>query len=72
MTTRKITVALIVLVTLALGLWDVFAEVHAGDPATISRVLLDGAHRFPVIPFAFGFLMGHLFFSQEKLSSTPP
>lgn len=50
-------VALIAYDLVAVGLW--------GNSATESQVILHAAHAYPVIPFAFGVLMGHFFASQK-------
>jgi len=62
---KKITIAIIAIVTVGLIAWDiyVFKTPEVGD--TISEILLEWAKRNPIIPFAFGVLMGHLFWSQR-------
>ena len=36
------------------------------DHTTISRQMLEWSGKYPVVPFGVGFLMGHLFWSQDK------
>ncbi len=47
------------------GLIDVILAIVYGLDGTISVQLTEWSHLYPVIPFAFGFLMGH-FFAQNK------
>lgn len=65
MTTRTVTIALI-LVTVACWLaWDVFAAIGAQQGATISEVVYGAARGHPAIPFGVGFICGHLFWPQK-------
>lgn len=43
--------------------WDIYAAMSPVQP-TISALTLHYAHRFMIIPFACGVLMGHLFWPQ--------
>lgn len=63
--TRKATVWIIIGVVVALILWDIFVAVEPEDGDTISEVVLGWARRSPAIPFAVGFLCGHLFWPQR-------
>jgi len=47
--------------------WDVYVAFFnktPNDRDTISGIVLGWARKHPVVPFAFGVLMGHLFWSQ--------
>jgi hypothetical protein len=56
------TTTLVILATaLVLGIYDIFIGVKYGSEATISYDLWQGSCRWPTIPFAFGYLCGHLF-----------
>lgn len=66
---RRLTVLLIAAAAAVLSAYDVVAY-HAGGRATISEVLYDGARAYPVLAFAFGVLMGHLFWPQR--TALPP
>jgi hypothetical protein len=46
--------------------WDIWAYATVGGEATISAVLLDNSKRYPMIPFGFGVLMGHLAWPQIR------
>ena len=63
-----ITLWIIIATAAILTLWDVYAEAVLGNSSTISVVLTSWAHAYPIIPFAFGLLMGHLFASQHPNS----
>ena len=65
MNTKKITVCLLLAMIAILGLWDVFAVSNnvAGD--TISSIVLGTAHKYPIIPFILGIVMGHLFWPNK-------
>ena len=47
------------------GLWDGFAYLTWGPPATISKLLLSWAQEHPIIAFLFGVIFGHLFWPQH-------
>jgi hypothetical protein len=51
-------------VTIALIAWDVHVATNAVRGDTISELILFWAHQHPTLPFAFGILMGHLFWPQ--------
>ena len=46
-------------------IYDLSALLLGGMNATISRVVIDASYDWPAIPFAVGFLCGHLFFSMR-------
>ena len=47
---------------IALGAWDLYAvNFLGGVDVSISRFLQNSALKAPVIPFAFGFVAGHIF-----------
>lgn len=61
---EQITGWVIVGTACALIVYDVVAADLWGTSATESEVLLNAAHRAPIIPFALGVLFGHFFASQ--------
>jgi hypothetical protein len=65
MTTRGVTGVIILAVIAGLVGWDVWAMLHAGPSATISDVVLGTSRQYLAIPFAAGFLCGHLFAAQR-------
>ncbi len=64
--THYTTIGLLIFVTVLLIGWDiyVFTNETAGD--TISEVLWEAGRRWWSLPFAFGFLMGHLFWPRKS------
>lgn len=58
--TRRILVGTIFL----LSAYDIAAYLYGGPGSTISEVILDAARQHPALPFAAGFLCGHLFWPQ--------
>ncbi len=66
-TTRTITVLILVAVVALLIGWDIYAAVHvAHGQATISDVVLQAAKAHPVLPFCLGVVAGHLLWSQKE------
>lgn len=66
---KIITKIVIVGAIAGLAFYDLIALTFGGIPATISRVLLNYSIQTPSIPFALGFLMGHLFWPQKETES---
>jgi hypothetical protein len=62
--TAKITACIIVGVTIGLIGWDIYvaSDGIAGD--TISEIMLKVAKDHPIVPFALGVVIGHLFWPQ--------
>lgn len=57
------TIWILIACALVLIAWDIYVAIR-GPKATISRTLLTFAQKHIVVAFAFGVLMGHLFWSQ--------
>lgn len=57
----EITKWLIILTVILWISWDIFALVKGGIQATISRNLIELSKQYPIIPFAVGLLIGHLY-----------
>ncbi len=57
MITKIVLIAAVVL----LVVYDIAAIVFFGDIATISWNVYSWSKTYPIIPFAIGFVMGHLF-----------
>ena len=63
------------LLAIALGLfvaYDVVAFLRGGVQATISRVTLGWARRWPLLPLLVGVVLGHLFWPQPVPSLCLP
>lgn len=58
---KLITGYVILGVTVLLIGWDIYAFIHGGGEATISTIISRTSDGHPIIPFAFGLLMGHFF-----------
>lgn len=63
MTTKQITVLAIYATTLALIAWDVYVGNNGTTGDTITEVMRSQARAHPILPFAVGVLIGHLYFS---------
>jgi hypothetical protein len=64
--TQKQTAFVIIGTIAALIGWDIYAEEEGGNEATISQEILKASKANPIVPFAFGVLMGHFFASQKN------
>lgn len=62
---KKITVAVMAICAAALIGWDIVVAANDTPGDTISEITLAFAMRHPVIPFAVGVLMGHLWWAQK-------
>jgi hypothetical protein len=62
--TKRITSGILIAVTIGLIVWDIFMATNPIQGDTISEIVLNFAFSNPSIPFAFGCLMGHLFWPQ--------
>jgi hypothetical protein len=61
MSLSLIVVAAVAVLLIAFDVWVVIAK---GVKATISWQLLQAAKAWPILPFAFGVLFGHLFWEN--------
>lgn len=59
-----ITEIVIAVTTVAVLAFDVYIIIKKGKEASISRVLYNQSRRHPVIPFALGFVAGHIFWAN--------
>lgn len=64
MPSRDVTGWILVATVGALALYDVAVAANKQRGDTISEVLLDTARDHPVVPFALGVTIGHLFWPQ--------
>ena len=60
---RRATQIFIMLIIMVIASYDIFVLTapDGGTESSISHVLLSWSYRHPVLPFSFGFIMGHLF-----------
>lgn len=68
----KRTVAAICIFILALSAYDVWTLVTHGYDTTVSWVTYTMAKDWPIIPFAFGLIFGHLFFPNRAAKAPTP
>ena len=61
---RNLTTMVLIVGTATVILFDAIVAWRGGAGATISEVVLATALRRPIVPFALGVLVGHLFWSQ--------
>ena len=61
MTWRDATKFIIICSALVLIIYDLVAYNQSGGAATISYVMLSWSKDYPILPFMFGVLCGHLF-----------
>lgn len=59
-----LTAVVLVLSTVLLIAYDIWVILKYGVEATISRVIYNASRRVPALAFAFGFLCGHLFWTN--------
>ena len=64
---NKVTGLVILAIVLLVIAVDIVLATFYGSDGTISWWLWTESHNWPAIPFAFGVLMGHFFFSQPHL-----
>ena len=62
---RLTTQVTLLTVAALFGAYDIWAIATAGYDASVSVVVLDWSRRAPVLPFAVGVLVGHLFWPQS-------
>jgi hypothetical protein len=61
---EKMTDIFTVGIVLAIAIYDIYVLWKDGVKSTISVRILNWSIKYPVIPFVFGFVMGHLFWSN--------
>jgi hypothetical protein len=66
MTYQQITALVVIAVIFILSIFDIVMAYLSGGDATISWCIYQWSLKYPVIAFAFGFLMGHLFAQMYK------
>jgi len=62
---KNITLYVICFCAVLLIAYDFWVGLNYGGNYTESWVILQLTHRYPIIAFVFGLLMGHLFWSQH-------
>ena len=62
---KKVTAIFIFAVVVVGVLFDVYVFIRGGTEATISWMIFEAAHKYPMIPFAVGILCGHFFWQMK-------
>lgn len=57
---------LFLLACLVVGGYELYALVTPAEGDTISEIVWHFARRYPILPFAFGVLMGHFFWQENR------
>jgi hypothetical protein len=63
---KKITTIFIAVSILIIAVFDLWVIQSYGKQESISAYIIRWSHEYPSIPFLFGFLCGHLFWSMKK------
>lgn len=65
--TVPIIIACLILAALAAaGAWDVYVIFGQPEWVTVSALLSEWSHTFPVLPMLVGLLLGHLFWPVRR------
>lgn len=64
MTLPQVTAIFLAVVLILVGLYDALIGISGIPDATVSKVVQDISSRHPILPFAVGVLIGHLFWSK--------
>lgn len=67
---KKATLIFVILVIVAIVVYDVWAITHGGTEGTVSYLLHDWAYEYPIFTFSMGVVMGHLFWQMRKTRHT--
>ena len=62
---KELTRWILISVAILFIIWDIIVVLTAGVDSTISKIILGVACKYPIFPFSFGVLMGHLFWPQR-------
>ena len=66
MNVKRLSRIVIVATAFFIILYDIWAARTGVDHGTISGVIWDWSHEYPMIPLAAGILMGHFFWQEPK------
>jgi len=61
---KKVTGVILITITAILIVWDIIAGA-TNTHSTISETITTISGQYPIIPFAFGVLMGHFFWQVD-------
>ena len=63
----NITQIIVILSVLFIIIFDIIIYKMRGVESTVSRIVLYWAKEYPIIPFAVGVVIGHLFWAQTPI-----
>ena len=63
---KLLTISLLLIFTALAISWDMYVYSYGDNADMISSVIWDVSAKHPVVPFLFGFLMGHFFWGKTK------
>lgn len=66
----KTTKIIILIVIGIIAVVDFYLMFSGGREATISHVMIEWAYEYPIVPFCFGVLVGHLFWRMKDTDMT--
>ena len=64
---KLLTIALLFTFAGLLIGWDIYVYIAGDEVDMISGVIWEASSKHPVVPFLFGFLMGHLFWGKGEV-----
>jgi hypothetical protein len=67
---KTVTIIFMILIAVAIAIYDVIAIIYGGTEASISSHLIVWSYEFPAATFLFGFLCGHLFWRMKGNKDT--
>lgn len=62
---KKLTGYFIVFGIIIIAIYDIYALIEGGESATISSIIFNNSQVAPMIPLAFGVLIGHVFWQSK-------
>jgi Flp pilus assembly protein protease CpaA len=63
----NITLVFIVVTVITVAVFDVWVMLKKGKSESVSAHLIRASHKYPSIPFIFGFIAGHLFWRMREV-----
>jgi hypothetical protein len=63
---KRTSQLVVIITTIVIIGYDICAAIWGGRHETVSGVIWDWSAKAPVLPFAAGVLMGHLFWSNTE------
>lgn len=61
----SLTVIFIIIVVIAIAIFDVYIIMKKGKQESISAYIIRGSHKYPLMVLLLGIVLGHLFWSMK-------